>query len=65
MEVVCKVVTVIINCFFAAYISFHGVHHFFGAGCGTGTASLEAKMIQQLTAMRWDILCVIFLGLNK
>ena len=37
----------------------------FRAGCGTGTATLEAKLLQQLAAMREEVLYVIFLDLTK
>ena len=52
MEVVCKVVTVIINLCLRTAISFHDVLHIFRVICSTGTASLKAKLIQQLTDMR-------------
>ena len=35
------------------------------AGRGTGTATLEAKLLQQLAAMREEVLYVIFLDLTK
>ena len=41
-------------------IQFHGTFHGFCTGRGTGTASLEAKLLQKLTAMREDILYEIF-----
>ena len=37
----------------------------FRAGCGTGTATTEAKLIQQITAFREEVLYVIFLDLQK
>ena len=52
VEVVWKVVTVILNLRFTASTDFRGFFHGFRAGCGTGTASFEAKILQQLTAMR-------------
>ena len=39
--------------------------HGFGAGCDTGTASLEAKLLQQLMAMRKEVLYQVFLELQK
>ena len=42
---------------------FHYVMHGFRAGCGTGNAALEAKLFQQLTAMREAFLFEIFLDL--
>ena len=46
-------------------ITFHDVFHGFRAGRGTGTATLEAKLLQQLAAMREEVLYVIFLYLTK
>ena len=37
----------------------------FRAGRGTGNATLEAKLIQQLAAMREEVLYMIFLNLTK
>ena len=60
-----KVVVVIINRRFTSSITYHNVLHGFRAGCGMGTATLEAKLIQQLVAMREEVLYVIFLDLTK
>ena len=43
----------------------HDVLHGFREGCGTGTVILEAKLLQQLAAMREEVLYVIFLDLTK
>ena len=49
----------------------HGLHHLhdflrgFRAGRGTDTTTLEAKMLQQLAALREELLYVIFLELHK
>ena len=51
-EVVWKVVTVILHFRLTISIDFHEVLHGFWAGPGTGTTSLEAKLPQQLMAMR-------------
>ena len=64
VELVWKVLTVILNCRFTTSIAFHGILRGFWAGCGTGTASLEAKLLQQLMAMRKEVLCTIFLDLQ-
>ena len=37
----------------------------FWAGCGTDTATLEAKLIKQLAALKKEVLYVIFLDLHK
>ena len=41
-----KVVAVIINRRLTSSITCHDVLHGFRAGCGTGTANLEAKLLQ-------------------
>ena len=65
VEVVRKVVTLIINRCFTTSISFHNFLHGFRTGCVTGTASLEAKMIQQLKATREEVILTIYLDLHK
>ena len=65
MEVMWKVVAVILNRRFTSSITYHDALHGFRAGRGTGTATLEAKLIQQLAAMREEFLYVIFLDLTK
>ena len=65
VEVMWKVVAVILNRCLTSSITFHDVLHEFRAGRGTGTATLEAKLPQQLAAMREEVLYVIFLDLTK
>ena len=65
VEVMWKVVAVILNCRLTSSITFHDVLHGFRAGRGTGTATLEAKLLQQLAAMREEVLYMIFLDLTK
>ena len=48
-----------------AAISFHEMPHRFWAGWVTGTTALEAKIFQQLKAMREAVLCEAFLDLWK
>ena len=64
-EVIWKVVTVIINSRLTTFIAFHGVLHGFWVGCSTGTTSLEAKLLQRLMAMSYEVLYEIFLDLHK
>ena len=45
VEVMWKVVAAILNRCFTASITYHEVLNGFRAGCGTGTATLEAKLI--------------------
>ena len=65
MEVVWKVLVVILNCLLTASITLQNFLHDFGSARGTGTATLEAKLLQKLAAMREEVLCVIFLYLKK
>ena len=48
-----------------AEIKLHDALHGFRESRGTGTATLEAKLLQQLVAMREEVLYVIFLDLTK
>ena len=52
VEVIWKVVAVILNRRLTASTAFHKFLHGFRAGCGTGTATLEANLLQQLAALR-------------
>ena len=60
-----KVVAAILNRRLTAYITFHDFLHGFRAGCGTGTGTLKAKLLQQIAAWREEVLYVIFLDLHK
>ena len=55
----------ILNLRLTASITFHEFLHRFRAGRVIGTATLEAKMIQQLAAFRREVMYVIFLDLHK
>ena len=46
MKVMRKVVTAILNCCFKSFITYHDALHGFRSGCGTGNATLKAKLIQ-------------------
>ena len=65
MEVMWKVVAVILNRRFTSSITYHDALHGFRSGRGTGTATLKTKLLQQLAAMREEVLYVIFLDLTK
>ena len=65
VEVMWKVVAAILNHRFTASITYHDALHGFRAGQGTGTAIIEAKLLQQLVALREEVLYVIFLDLTK
>ena len=60
-----KLVTVILNHRLTASFNFHKFLHSLRAGRGTGTSTLEAKLIHQSAAMREEVLYVIFLDLHK
>ena len=65
VEVMWKVVAAILNHWITASITYHDFLNGFRAGRGTGTATLDAKLLQQLAAMREEVLYVIFLDLHK
>ena len=65
VEVAWKAVAVIINCCFTASITYHDSLHGLRVGRGMGTATLEVKMLQQLTAMREEVLNEILLYLHN
>ena len=60
-----KLVAAILNRRLTASITYHNFLHGFRAGRGTDTATLEAKLIQKLAALREEVLYVLFLNLNK
>ena len=65
VEVMWKVVAELLNCRLTASITYHDFLHGFRAGRGTGTTTLEAKLLQQLAALREEVLYVILLDLHK
>ena len=65
VEVTWKVVAEILHRRLMTAITYHDALHGFRAGRGTGTATLEAKLLQQLAATREEVLYVIFLDLTK
>ena len=48
-----------------ASITFHDFLHGFRSVHGTGTTTLEAKLLQQLASLREEVLYIIFLDLRK
>ena len=56
VEVMWKVVADILNRRFTASITYHDFLHGFRAGRGSGTATLKAKLLQQLAAFREEVL---------
>ena len=51
-EVMWKVVAYILNLRFASFITFHNFLRGFRTGRGIGITTLEAKLLQQLAALR-------------
>ena len=56
---------VILNLQLTVSITFQEVLHGFWVDCGTSTATLMGKLLQQLAAMKEEVLYVIFLDLHK
>ena len=65
VEVTWKLMTVILHHRLTTGMKFHDVLHGFRKDRGTRTATLEAKLLQQLAAMREEVLYVIFLDMTK
>ena len=65
VEVMWKLLALILSRRLKASITFHNFLHVFWAGRSTGTATLEAKLLQQLAALREEVLYVILLELHK
>ena len=65
VEVMWKVVAEILNLRLTDSITYHDFFHGLRAGRGTGTATLEAKLLQQIADLREEVLYVIFLDLHK
>ena len=65
VEVTWKLMAVILHRRLTTGLQLHDALHRFWEGRGTGTATLEAKLLQQLAAMRKEVLYVIFLDLTK
>ena len=65
VEVMWKAVAAILNRRLTASITFHDFLHGFLAGRGTGTVTLDAKMLQKLATLREEVLYMIFLDLHK
>ena len=64
-KVLWKDVTIPLNRRLMSAIKFHDVLHRFWADCGTGTDTLEDKLIQNITATRESVLFKVLLELQK
>ena len=65
VDVPWKAISGIINDPLPSSIQFHDALHGFRAGRGTGTATLEAKLLQKLTSTRETFLHAILLEIHK
>ena len=65
VEVLWKTMSRLLNRRLMAAITFHDVLHRLWAGRGTGTSSLQVKLIQQIKATREAVLFEVFLDIQK
>jgi hypothetical protein len=65
VEVIWKLIASIINARLKVTINFHDTLHGFRAGRGTGTATIEAKLCQQMATIQQVPLFQIYLDLRK
>ena len=65
VEVMWKAVAVILDRCFTASITYHIYLHGVWEGRGTGTTTLEVKILHQVMAMRKAVIHAIFLDLHK
>ena len=65
IEVLWKAIASLLNCRLTAAISFYDTLRGFQARWGTGTAALEANLLQKLTPMREAVLFEVLLDLRK
>jgi len=65
LDIIWKLMESILNRRIASQVEFHDTLHGFRAKRGTGTAVIEAKLIQQLAARRQVPLYEVFLDLRK
>ena len=54
-----------VNCWIGSVVNFYDILHSFRAGRAMGTASLNVKMLHNMTANREDVLYEVFLDLIK
>ena len=65
VEVIWKAVLAVVNFRKGAMVNFHDMLHGFRSGIGTGTASTEVNLLQNLVEMREEVLYEVFLDLKK
>ena len=65
MEVLWKAISGIINHQISSSIQFHDALHGFCAGRGTGTTTIEAKLLRKIISMKEMVLHSIFPDLKR
>ena len=65
VEVLWKAATSLLNCWLMVAVSYQNAIYGFWVGRGTGTAALEAKMLQQPMPTREAVLFKIFLDIQE
>ena len=60
-----KVISIIIDRCLEESIELHDVVQMFRVWRGTGTATLEAKILQEITGMQKEVLYEIFISIHK
>ena len=65
MEVLWKAESQMINQRITMETKYHKVHHVFRVGRGMDTASLESKLFQHITLIRYEVLYYVFLKSRK
>ena len=65
VEVVWKVCATVVNCCLERSLTLHDALHGFRAGRGTGTATLGAKLAQQLAGIAHEPLFQVLLDVPK
>ena len=65
VEFIWKVVSGVVNCCIGAPVDFHKKHHKFREIIGTGTHSLESKLLHNLTEMKDYFLYEVLLDIIK
>ena len=61
VEVMWKVVEAILNLWLAGSITYHDFLRGFQSGRGTGTVTLEAKLLHKLAALMEEVMYLIYL----
>ena len=65
VKVLWKVLSGVVNRQIRAVVNFHGVLHGFWEGLRTGTSSLKANPLHQMTSMMENVLYRVFFNLRK